>query len=352
MSFLLSCRCTDMSFLSRSHQAYCLQFLLAISMPLLASCKQEKTEVDSPSASVVLSSASAAEPRDGELDVKRVIGYLQKICSIGSRTTGSRGMKEQQELLEVHFQNLGAKILWQPFDGRHPETGGKVEIRNLVVQWLPENAQRVLICTHYDTKPFPSQDPVNPKGLFVGANDGGSGTALLMEMGHVLKDLPLDVGVDFVFFDAEELVFDERRDEFFLGSKYFARAYASDTSGPRYRAGILLDMVGDADLQIYYEENSFKYAKGLVQEVWGIAKELRISEFEPRIKHTVNDDHMPLNQIAGIPTIDIIDFDYYRGSARNKSYWHTTQDTPDKCSGASMVKVGRVLVEWLKRQGK
>lgn len=302
------------------------------------------------SSSVTLVAVKTVSAVAGDIDPKRAFAYLEKICKIGSRTTGTPGMQKQQEMLEQHFEALGATILWQPFESRHPVTGTKVEIRNLVVRWKPELTERVLLCTHYDTKPFPAMDSRNPKGLFVGANDGGSGTALFMELGHSMPNLSLQVGVDFVFFDAEELVYEENRDPYFLGSKYFAQAYINDPSSPRYRCGILVDMIGDADLQLYYEENSFKFAKPLVEEVWGIAKQLGIKEFEPKLRHSIRDDHLPLNEVAKIPVIDIIDFDYPRGAPKNKSYWHTMADTPDKCSGASLAKVGRVLLEWMKRQ--
>ena len=209
------------------------------------------------------------------LDAKRAFSYLVKICDLGSRTTGSDGMRKQQSMLEKHFTKLGATLVWQDFDMRHPENGENIVVRNLIVQWEPKKTDRVLLCTHYDTRPFPVNDPRNPKGLFVGANDGGSGTALFMELGHVLQNLPLNVGVDLVFFDAEEIVYDEQRDPFFIGSKYFSQAYADDTSSPRYRNGILVDMIADADLQLFYEKNSLKYAGALVEEVWGIAKELK-----------------------------------------------------------------------------
>ncbi|MFY8200901.1 MAG: M28 family peptidase [Pirellula staleyi] len=285
------------------------------------------------------------------LNAKRAFSYLEMICAIGSRTSGTIGMKKQQDMLQAHFEKLGGMVLWQPFQSRHPETGAIVEIKNMVVQWKPEIPQRVFLCTHYDTKPFPAMDPKNPKGLFVGANDGGSGTALFMELAHWMTDLPTNVGVDFVLFDAEELVFDEKRDPYFLGSTYFAQAYANDPTGTRYRCGILLDMIGDSDLQLYYEENSFKFAPALVKEVWSVARKLRIKEFEPKIQHSVRDDHMPLNEIARIPVIDLIDFDYFpRGGRKDKAYWHTMADTPDKCSGASLVKVGSVMIEWIKQQ--
>jgi len=319
----------------------------------MASSDQETSKDTSSVAFVAVSTASSSVvsgANAGDIDPKRAFAYLERICQIGSRTTGTLGMQKQQEMLEEHFAALGGVILWQPFESRHPVTGAKVEIKNLVVRWRPELTERILLCTHYDTKPFPAMDPKNPKGLFVGANDGGSGTALLMELGHTMPNLSLQVGVDFVFFDAEELVYEENRDPYFLGSTYFARAYINDPRSTRYRCGILLDMVGDADLQLYYEENSFKFARPLVEEVWGIAKQLGVKEFEPKLRHYIRDDHLPLNEIAKIPVIDIIDFDYPRGASKNRSYWHTMADTPDKCSGASLAKVGRVLVEWMKRQ--
>ena len=284
------------------------------------------------------------------LDAKRAFSYLIKVCDLGSRTTGSDGMRKQQTMLEKHFTKLGATVAWQEFDMRHPERGEMIVVRNLIVRWEPEKTERVLLCTHYDTRPFPVNDLRNPKGLFVGANDGGSGTALFMELGHVLQDLPLNVGVDMVFFDAEELVYDEQRDPFFVGSTHFARTYADDPTTPRYRCGILVDMIGDADLQLFYEQNSWKFARPLVEEVWGIAKELKIKEFKPNIGYEIKDDHLPLNSIAKIQVIDLIDFDYTRGVPKGKSFWHTMADTPDKCSGSSMVKVGSVLLEWIKRQ--
>jgi hypothetical protein len=284
------------------------------------------------------------------LDSKRAFGYLESLCKIGSRTTGSPGMVQQQALLESHFEKLGGKIRWQVFPYKHPLHGTMVEVKNLIVEWNPDRADRVLIASHYDTRPFPDRDLKDRQGLFVGANDGGSSTALLMELGHAMAELRLDIGVDFVFFDAEELVYGEQRGEYFVGSTYFAQQYAAEPPEHRYRAGILVDMIGDKDLQLYYDEVSFQYAPQLAREVWDIAKSMGLREFVPRVVHSVRDDHLPLNQIARIPTIDLIDFDYPTAASRTRSYWHTTADTPDKCSGDSITKVAAVVLEWLKRQ--
>lgn len=284
------------------------------------------------------------------LNSARAIKYLEQLCAIGSRTTGTPGMIQQQSLLQSHFEKLGAQVLWQSFPHRHPETGQPVEVKNLIVQWHPDRKDRVLLCSHYDTRPFPDRDPKNRFGLFVGANDGASSTAALMELGHAIKDAPIAIGVDFVFFDAEELVFAEQKGEYFVGSTYFAQQYAAEPPAHRYRAGILLDMIGDKDLQLYYDEASFTYAPQLAREVWDVAKGLGLKEFTPRVVHSIRDDHLPLNQIARIPTIDLIDFDYPTAASRTRSYWHTMADTPDKCSGDSLTKVLAVVLEWLKRQ--
>lgn len=276
--------------------------------------------------------------------------YLEQLCALGSRTTGTTGMVQQQQLLQSHFESLGAKVVWQAFPYRHPQTGETVEVKNLIVQWYPDRMDRVLLCSHYDTRPFPDRDPKNPRGLFVGANDGGSSTAALMELGHAIQEAPIAIGVDFVFFDAEELVYAEQKGEYFIGSIHFAQQYVAEPPAYRYRAGILLDMIGDKDLQLYFDETSFKYAPQLAREVWDIAKRLGVKEFAPRVVHSIRDDHLPLNEIARIPTIDIIDFDYPTAASRTRSFWHTTSDTPDKCSGDSITKVLAVVLEWLKRQ--
>jgi len=246
------------------------------------------------------------------LDPDRAYEYLKSICALGPRFSGSPGMVNQQKLLTEHFEKLGAKVRRQEFTIRHPQNGQPVPITNLIVQWHPDRKERVLLAAHYDTRPWPDQDP-NPRkrttGTFVGANDGASGTALLMELAHFMPQLKGNYGVDFVLLDAEEFVFKDKNtfspgDPYFVGSEYFARDYAANPPDYRYRWGVLVDMIGDRKLQIYQEKHS----------VW-------------------------------IPTCDIIDFDYPVGPGGK--YWHTEADTPDKCSGVSLAKVGWVLLEWL-----
>ena len=284
-------------------------------------------------------------PVNGE----RAYGYLKDICAIGQRVSGTEGMQKQQALLTAHFQRLGGRVSLQKFEARHPLDGSRVPMANLIVEWHPEKKERILLCCHYDTRPFPDEDPVNPRGLFIGANDGASGAALLMELAHDMAELDCRYGVDFVLFDGEELVYDGQRDKYFLGSEHFAQQYVASKPAHRYKWGVLVDMIGDAQLQVFQEINSMRSVptRQLVGEIWGVARDLGVKEFIAVRRYEVRDDHLPLNNIARIPTIDIIDFEY--PTARGPNYWHTTQDVPENCSALSLAKVGWVIRTWLER---
>lgn len=295
--------------------------------------------------------AQRSPQRYAPIDPERAFRYLVDICRLGSRTSGSAGMQNQQRLLTQHFERLGGEVERQDFTARHPMTGRPVPMANLMVRWFPQRKQRILLAAHYDTRPFPDQDPINPTGLFIGANDGASGVALMMELAHHMASLEskTQVGIDFVLFDGEELVFDNQRDPYFLGSTFFAEQYVSDPPPYVYQAGVLVDMIGDRDLQLYMEVNSLRLAPQLTTEIWEIARDLKIREFVARPGPEVRDDHLPLNEIAKIPTTNIIDFYYPAPSRTGPNYWHTQQDTPDKCSGLSLAKVGVVVMEWFRR---
>ncbi len=215
----------------------------------------------------------------------------------------------------------------------------------MVVSWYPERKNRVILCSHYDTRPIADQEP-NPRDWrrpFISANDGGSGVALMMELAHYMKDLKTHVGVDFVFFDGEEFVFDHTATMItFFGSRQFAKLYREQRRGPKYNAAILLDMVGGKGGRFPIEQNSWWRAEKLVTDVWGIAAELKAPAFrrDAFSKVPVEDDHIALNRV-GIPAIDIIDFDY--------RHWHRLTDLPENCSGDTLEQVARVLSVWLQR---
>jgi glutaminyl-peptide cyclotransferase len=279
------------------------------------------------------------------IDGPRAYEYLKKIVAIGPHTAGSESNTRVRKLVAEHFTKMGAKVREQPFRAVHPVTGKPLLMSNLVASWKPDVLQRVVIGAHYDTRPHPDQEDPNRRNLpFLGANDPGSGIAVLMEIANHLTDLDTRWGVDLVLFDGEELVFgnDPRVGEYFLGSDEFARIYVEQRdrrrSKVRYAAGIVLDMVGGRELRIKQEPNSVDAAPQLVRQVWEVARSLRINSFRFEEGREVMDDHLALIR-AGIPTIDLIDFDY--------PYWHKADDLPENCAAESLADVGRVVTTWL-----
>ena len=282
-------------------------------------------------------------------DGRRAMALLETTCEFGPRPAGSEAMSRQRQWIVRQLSELGLEVQEQAFEHQHAAFDEPVTVVNLIARHRPELQERLLLACHYDTRPFPDRDPVRPQGRFIGANDGASGVALLCELARHLEALPDRYGVDLVFFDAEELVFEPKRDPLFIGSTYFAESYVREPREYVYRAGILVDMVGDKQLEIYFEKNSLRFAPELARDVWRSADELRIREFLPRPRHELRDDHLPINEIAKVPMINIVDFDYPRIGDR-RSFWHTEADTPEQCSGESLRKVGSVLLHWLARQ--
>jgi glutaminyl-peptide cyclotransferase len=284
----------------------------------------------------------AANGKPIAIDQKRVMKYLEQICAIGPRISGSTGMQKQQELIKKHFEALGAQVKSQSFTAKQVSRPQPIDMANLIVSWQPDKKRRVILCSHYDTRPIADQEPDPRKWRepFVSANDGGSGVALLMELGHHMKDLKLACGVDFVFFDGEEFIWNRDKDKYFFGSEHFAADWKKNKSRPDYVAAVLLDMVGGQRARFPIEVNSWRRSEKLCRQIWDVAIELQCRAFIPDGGHEVLDDHIAL-QKAGIPAIDIIDFDY--------PHWHRLSDVPENCSAESLDQVARVLSVWLKR---
>lgn len=295
---------------------------------------------------LVASCLAHEAPTANPLSAPRAFKYLEQICELGPRISGSEGMSKQQALVKEHFEKLGGKVSFQRFEAANPLGGAKVPMANLICEWHPDHKERILLAAHYDTRPRPDQDPdpvQRKNGVFLGANDGASGVAVLMELAHLMPKLDGDVGVDFVLLDGEELVYTEG-DKYFVGSEHFAREYVAKPPKHKYRWGVLLDMVGDQNLSVYQEQHSVSWrdTRPLVKEIWATAGKLGVDGFIPRVGYKMLDDHVPLRNIGKIPTCDVIDFDY--------PYWHTIEDVPRRCSGASLAKVGWVIYEWLRGQ--
>ena len=278
--------------------------------------------------------ALSAQPA---FDADRAFKYLQKQCEFGPRPPGSVAHKRTLDYLFSELRKFAREVIAQDFTYRGAD--GPLDLTNIIATFGPEADEKVLLAAHWDTRPFADRDPDPQKRHLpiLGANDGASGVAVLLELGRSFHSKPPDVQVIMVLFDGED--YGKTEDEMVLGSRYFARNM-DDRWRPEY--SILIDMVGDKDLDIYIEPNSAAAASDIVKKVWGLADELRLEGIYRELGPAVLDDHIPLIE-AGIKCIDIIDFNY--------PYWHSVEDTPDKCSPKSLETVGRLLLELIYREG-
>lgn len=303
-----------------------------------------------------LGRASAAQSslrlEDIPFDGAQAYAYLKQICDFGPRPSGTPAMAAQQKFLTDYFQKLGATVVRQEFKARHPLTGDAVPMTNLIIQWHPDRKERVLLCAHYDTRPFPDRDRRNPRGTFLGANDSAASVALLMELGKSMPQFQSRYGVDFLLVDGEDLVFFDQSTEkdsgnYCVGSEYFGRQYAVNPPPYKYVAAVVLDMIAGVNLRLPQELNSVTWpeSRPIADGIWDTSKRLKVKEFTSQQPRQVLDDHVMLHDLGHIPACDIIcDF----GPFTSYPQWHTEQDDPAHCSPLSLAKVGWVLEEWLK----
>jgi Zn-dependent M28 family amino/carboxypeptidase len=210
---------------------------------------------------------------------------------------------------------------------------------NIFGRFQQNNPNRILLLAHWDTRPRAERDEDSTKREqpILGANDGASGVAVLLEIARHLKETKPNIGVDILFVDGEDYGEEGDLSRYLLGAKYFAKNFHFEHP-PQF--GILLDMVGDAELEIRKEKASQHFANDVVELVWNTANELGVTQFSELEGPSLIDDHIPFNE-AGIKCIDLIDFNYPN---ETKNYWHTTQDTPEHCSAKSLEAVGKVLL--------
>jgi len=223
----------------------------------------------------------------------------------------------------------------------HPYQDGPLPITNILARFNPPARKHVLLLAHYDTRAIADQDPDpgNRSKPILGANDGASGVAVLLMLADIFaRDVP-PIGVDLLLVDAEDQGRSGDLDNFCLGTKAFLPEMNELLGGVRPQYAVLVDMVGDAELTLPIEYNSWRGARKLVSRIWNLARDLGYSQFRFEMGAQIYDDHVPLLE-AGIPAVDIIDFDYPN---TEKNYWHTLEDTPDKCSAESLEVVGTVL---------
>jgi len=263
--------------------------------------------------------------------------FLTAQTGFGPRNPKSAGHSACLSYLVSTLRSLADDVQLQDFT--HTGYGGEqLRLTNIVARFRPGDSTRILLCAHWDTRPRAEQDRAKEKRNepILGANDGASGVAVLLEIASLLQGHPPSVGVDIALFDGEDYGREGDHASYLLGSRYFAEHKREDYI-PRF--GILLDMVGDKFLELPKERYSLKYAPEVVDMVWKTAAFLGVHQFHDEQGEEIMDDHLPLNE-AGIQTIDIIDFNYPDPTNR---FWHTHEDTPENCSAESLEAVGSVI---------
>ena len=269
-------------------------------------------------------------------DGSKAFQLLEKQCDMGPRTPGSKAHEQCLNWMLDHLESSGFSVQKQPFPFTNPKSGRVLMLHNVIAS-LGIQKNRMLLCAHWDTRPWADADPdpANHVQPVMGANDGASGVAVLLEIARLIKKNPPSVGVDIVLFDGEDAGLSGQNDTWCQGSSYFADHLPISATNTR---AILIDMIGDRDLVLPKEGYSSQYAPGLIRIVWQKAKRLGLSSFQSKIGPFVIDDHIQLLRV-GIPAIDIIDFNY--------PYWHTVEDTPDKCSPESLETIGTLILHVL-----
>ena len=279
---------------------------------------------------VFVHQSCAAEPKVWEgFSGEKALAHVQRLVDLGPRPAGSEAIEKARDYIEEQLRHSGWQVTRQAFTDNTPR--GKTHFVNLIARF-PGDANAAspsfLLCSHYDTKLF---DTIQ----FVGANDGGSSTGLLLELARVLgQHASLARKIELVFFDGEEAYENFSETDGLYGSRYFARQ-VEGKDAKQFRGGILFDMVGDHSLGITLPADS---PASMARDIFAAAESLKLRNYFSYLDRDMIDDHTPLNAI-GIPTIDLIDFDY--------PAWHTAADTMDKISAQSLQVVGSVALNYL-----
>jgi glutaminyl-peptide cyclotransferase len=284
--------------------------------------------------------ACSEKPRVKEFDGPSAFRYVETQVGFGPRIPGTEAHRKMDAWLDSLLRARADTLIVQRW--KHVTLrGDTLPLVNFLARYQPAAEKRILFLAHWDSRPH--ADGPNSKdssAAVPGANDGGSGVALLLGITDVLERTPSGVGVDLLFVDGEDYGdFTKTPQDVLIGSKYYA---ANQAPGPKPMYAVLFDLVADKELQIYQEGNSLVGAPEVVSLVWDTAKELGLGgTFISSPRHTLIDDHLEL-QKAGLRAIDVVDFDY--------PYWHTKDDTIDKVSGASVQIVGDVAVALVRRE--
>jgi Zn-dependent M28 family amino/carboxypeptidase len=272
---------------------------------------------------IVVISIAAYGQTAPKFDSNRAWEHLRQLVAIGPRPAGSAAIEQSRKYIKDQLAGIGIRTVEQAWDDETPL--GRVHMVNLIATIPGASANRIAITGHYDTKLF-------REVRFVGASDGGSSAAFLIELARVLKARKNALTMEIVFLDGEEAVIEWRGTDHTYGSRHYVEVAQRAKTLAALKAMILVDMIGDRDLGIRRDSNSTPW---LTDIIWSAAARLKLGNRFLPAPTTVEDDHLPF-LAAGVPSVDIIDLDY--------PAWHTPQDTLEAVSAGSLQVVGDVLL--------
>ena len=277
-----------------------------------------------------------------KFDADSAFNWLEKQCEFGPRNPGSIGYYECLDFLIKYLMEFSDTVFTQKFTYTELKYNITYDLSNIIAEFNVNSDKLILLGAHWDTRPWADSDinPSNHLMPIMGANDGASGVAVLMELAKMFKSNPPPVNISIVLFDGEDMGVEGIPDSYAKGSQYFAKNL------PIHKPdlGIILDLIGDRNLEIPIERHSYRVAPNLINELWNLAEKLNLPAFQNRLGYDIYDDHIPLWEFARIPAIDLIDLNYPN---QRVNYWHTLNDIPQNCSAESLDQVGRLLANYI-----
>lgn len=321
-----------------------------VAVAIMASCKSNTQDNQQADASQQPQVTHAACP---EFSADSAMQYINRQCNFGPRVTGTEAHSLCGDYIVSQFKAMGTQVTEQKAELTAYD-GTKLPGRNIIASINPEANTRIMFCAHWDCRPWADNDAneANHHTPILAANDAASGVAVMLEMARALQQHPIKMGIDFVCFDAEdwgspqweENIPEDSDGGWCLGSKHWSMN--PHTPGYMAQFGILLDMVGGRGTTFARESYSDYFAQPVVDYVWGTAASLGYGNiFQNRQGGAVTDDHVPVNQYAGIPCIDLIpNFQNTMGSSFGPT-WHTVNDTPENIDPAILKAVGQTLLQ-------
>ncbi len=322
---------------------YYISLCVAVVTLLLGSCGSSKKENQAEEKTIIVKAP--------DFNADSAYLYVKQQVDFGPRLLDTKAHKECGDFLSAKLASFGAKVYQQEFDATIYD-GTTYKARNIIGAFNPDARKRVMLCSHWDSRPWADNDPdeKNHHTPILGANDGASGVGVLLEIARQIQMKAPEIGIDLIFFDAEDYGTPQfhkgahNEDTWCLGSQYWSRR----PHVPHYNArfAILLDMVGGKGATFLQEGYSREYASSVVKKIWNKAHDIGLGRYFPkRAGGYVTDDHVPVNRIAKIPCVDIIPCDEGCELSSFGPFWHTIGDNMEVIDKNTLQAVGQTVME-------